>query len=530
MPKIPQYEQGQLASSLVGTPGVDTSGAAAFGAASKALGGVADTAYFLLKEKQTKLEALQKEQKAAYDAMEVAQHQFKIDSVLDNRERTAKETYVGDPDKGVSDLEVGGLADIKKYADGIEDPKIRASVYAQSLNRHRERVGSMKTTWAGTAKIDAGKGKFASMADALTVEAGQTSQVSIGKDPATGADILKPKALDPVEAYKKIQGFGEAAKPFEFVYGSELPAVVRKQQEAAAESYLSTLAYTNPDQLEAVVESGAFNEFIDGKTRNEMYQKVKQYAREEKTLQMEKEKLARTRATLQIGAKLEKLRRSDATAADYDALAGEGASLGLTPAQTNAIRASGTAAQRSAQIQQTREQKEAQRLKTKAAQDAAKTRVNAAVGGFTAFEGKLKATALNRDDNAIKALDDLQRLSADLIAADIAHHQAYGYTSPIIANKRAKVEAYTVGIKNNRQLKRQIREVEDYQKQMAPPRFSNNPKVDLKARDLYNRSLLHNYRVAKEGGKAPNSTANRQKVRNALTQQINAMIRAGQIK
>ena len=68
MPRIPAYEQGQLASSLVGTAGADTSTASVFETAASGFGQVAQQAVYYQAAQQREQYRLQKEAAAAAKA------------------------------------------------------------------------------------------------------------------------------------------------------------------------------------------------------------------------------------------------------------------------------------------------------------------------------------------------------------------------------------------------------------------------------------------------------------------------------
>lgn len=522
MPKIPVYDQQQLASSRVGTPGVDTSVSSAFQSVANNAEQVRNSVYQL----QNDLKTLEAQQQVQSNGMQSAQHQFMVDNVLDQKLSELKTAHAADPDKAVEEFRNFAPDYISKYSDSITNPSVKNTVYTQSLNRAREQVGTMQASWLGEARIKAGIGRYESMADTLNVGMGITQQQKNEK-----GEVIGVTALSVEDAVQKLNNFGQQSLAYQPIYGTKLPQVVRQAQEKGAESYLNTLAYNNPDLLSKVIDNGIFDSYIDGSSRNAIYGKAKSYALEQKKLLVEQQKLETSKAHMEVSTQYEALRRSGTgTTKDYDALADQASLIpGITPGVVNAIRAGGTTELRRQTSEQKAESKASLREQQKASMGQAATTVNNITAEFKPFQTEL-ATALNTRGGAgvASALDRINKLTDKITAADIQYQNAYGRTSSVLAGYKAQLQAYTVGITNGKQFGRQVQEVNNYQRQMAPPRFSNDTKTNSRYQELYRRSVLSTYAAWKQAGKDPTSDSARIKIRNALIQQIQAKMRTNQ--
>jgi len=526
MPKIPTYDQQALASSLVGTPGMDNSGAAA----TQGIASAAEEVGGAVMQYRAELRNLELTQIAQNNAMEVADYQFNTDTALDRKMRELKDTYTSDPDRAVAEFEKYGKDFIDEFKGRIGTPAVKSAYYAQSMGRFREQLGSMRTSWAGEQRIKANIGKFESISDSMQVAMGKTINPNEDMQLRGTTTTQKPSAMSVDEALGTLYKYGNAASAYEPIYGDKLPAIVRANQEKGAINYLNTLAYTNPDQLEQVIKDGVFDDFIDGASRNEIYQKAKSYAREQKTLELEEQKLAIAQSNMDISQKEEALRRSDASAADFDALADEAAKTGQSAARVNSIRAQGTAQQRRLEAKEksaTREAKVEERRKQRETEDVAKGKATTRVNSLTTEFKTLEAGAgdLGKGTNGLDFLNRMTSFYDKLDAADKQYEQAHGFTSPKIAAMKGKLSAYMVGIKNTKQLKRQFEEYNSFQKQTPPGRFSNNAQTNAYWTNLYYRGLANTYAAYKKAGKDPTTAENRTKIRQLLLNDIQTRMR-----
>lgn len=137
MPKIPEYESRQLASSIAGTPGVDTSTAGMFNAASTAFGAVADSARQQLqleyvenmrelRARQAEQRAAEQAQKAATDAAQVSGYDMQFDTAENAVVKTLQEKHGFNTDGAMDAWMTETNRKKQEILDGIGDPLLRA--------------------------------------------------------------------------------------------------------------------------------------------------------------------------------------------------------------------------------------------------------------------------------------------------------------------------------------------------------------------------------------------------------------------
>jgi hypothetical protein len=335
MPKIPQYTQNQLASSLVGTPGVDASAGDVATAVQSGLNtletnirSIAVVEYQenqrALRAKQAEDRALARQQQAMIDDMDAAKAQYDIDRQLDLKMAAIKEQNLDNPDAAVQAMAQIGPEFISEYRDNLNaNDVVKTKAFTGSLNRFREQLGGMQNTWAGEQKVKAGLAKFESMADWTAINIAKNAE-------GTNSMLSVPQAVE------WMQNFAKTSTAFSAIGVNE--ADIRKQTEKMAANYLSRLSYENPDQLTQVIKQGVFDDFIDGASRNKLYNDVESHALARARDQREEQQyttavtMADTTHSLQMGAI-----RGETTPADFQAAREQAAQLKANPSTYRAI-------------------------------------------------------------------------------------------------------------------------------------------------------------------------------------------------
>lgn len=272
MPKIPRYQQGQLASSVVGTPGIDNSTAKLFNEIGSQLNTVRNSMFQVAFEqrrqdlreqaqKERELKAVQKEQQRRVNKVELANHRFQMDSQLDELGNQLRQDHVNDPETVPDLLAKQGRDAISKYAESISNPDVRADFLSQSLNGLRSQTGGAASWAQRQGPINAEKNALSAL-----------DQFSIG----LGNKQFPDEVLDGVAAFEEQYG-----QTYREQFGPKYDLMFQKAKEQGVKNYLSRLSRENPEQLDAVVNSGMFDDHIDQTSITSVYNTYKSYARQQ---------------------------------------------------------------------------------------------------------------------------------------------------------------------------------------------------------------------------------------------------------
>jgi hypothetical protein len=256
MAKINEYQQGQLASPVVGTPGVDNSAAQTLGSiagqANAAGNSIATYARSVLEsqaEQQRQAMAAQRAaQKQLDDASREAYVQSKTaladsdftDLLLQKKQQFFNDTTGMGPDFQKS---AGQIA--KSYVDAEPNPLVKANLQkamASKLEAYNGHVGS----FVESRQVPIIENNIMTAAGALSQSVNQAS-------------------LTPDEVKQKLMQYAQNTAPlYQFTKGNAGPQELReKGWEPAIQGYLSSVSLNNPDGLEATIHSFADGQFID---------------------------------------------------------------------------------------------------------------------------------------------------------------------------------------------------------------------------------------------------------------------------
>lgn len=289
MGKIHPYEQGQLASVAVGTPGVDTSGAELFQAVGKAAAGVQEEVVAAARQNQYLLAQAQREQKArakehreALDAAEVAKHTYNIDRVLDLRRVKTEQEHPDDPTAGVAAYDVGGRQDIDEYIKTVNpelQPKVTKAAYG-SLQASMGRV----TDWESRQRT------ANTMSDAKRVL--EEHAIDLGN------------ASTPEELFAKSKQFDEKyGQTYRSVLGkAQFDEMYRDAKEKGVVNQLARLVDSNPKLAEQIVSDkdpdkdnpyrGVYSDVVDQEKVKEIFRDLRSEARRKQADDETKDRLA----------------------------------------------------------------------------------------------------------------------------------------------------------------------------------------------------------------------------------------------
>lgn len=430
MPKIPRYQQGQLASSVVGTPGVDTSVSDLFKTlasdASQLRNAGMQVAFNAFRQNQIRQaqverekRALEREQSRRLEQVQVANERFNIDGELDALSADLREEFASSPHKAVETFRTKGLEGLNNYVNKIDNPNTRAKVLAESLNGLRSRSKSME---------DWSRGQQLRNAEAGAVSALDTFSKGLGTK-ETPEDVLN--------------GIAEFDSNYGATYRAQFPAkydaLFTKAKVKGIENYLSDVSAHNPEKLNAIIESGVFDEHIGKKEMRGIYAKQKQYAKE--TQKVIDDQVAYDTAvnwTQSIGETSRSLATGSLSMKELDDMKEKAIAEGAPIAVIRSIESQQTALVKQAQ--------KVAKQQVKENNAAFKEGVNK-LKSETAVRGAQAMAKFRPKEESVKAKSD-QLLQYAASLAQVTALQNTPQAHKVFANELIKVQAQLQGLKN----------------------------------------------------------------------------------
>ncbi len=231
MATIPKFERQRLASSLVGTPGVDTSGAAI----ADAVGGVANKTVQVFGQ-----QAIEKKQ--IQDAALANKTMVDYDVALEKAYADHQKTYKGDPTGKTQFLKDEGQRLLQQFADPIDSPQVRGAVERMGYAKLGEKVTN-EVKWADQQSTQNTIDATTTANDTLANEA---YLAGMNNNSTRAAEILTT-AEQNIATAKYVLGEKDAQK-------------LRKN---VAQGYISGLMEQHPEELKAALDRGDFKKILD---------------------------------------------------------------------------------------------------------------------------------------------------------------------------------------------------------------------------------------------------------------------------
>lgn len=279
MAKINPYQQNQLASSLVGTPGVDRSGATlaqnieniAATQAGTALSaerqfqgqanqttaiadaqanltrnqgvaqvdGAIQDASGLLALRMAQNARNEKAQQAAQDAIDTATESSNVNTGIGAAESDVKTEYNNNPKGAPEEFTKRAKQGLSDYLDGSSmAPEVKAAVYKSALERITSKSDALNN-W----KYDRGL----AIADQNIKGAADTLLQSVESHPLNG-EVFNQSLRD----------LDSMAPAYELRYGGDAGKELNKAKSAITEAYASPMARNNPMELMQKIDQGEF--------------------------------------------------------------------------------------------------------------------------------------------------------------------------------------------------------------------------------------------------------------------------------
>lgn len=311
MARIPRYEQGGLASSMVGTPGVNTAGASAYHAAAQGLDTVAgafkSVATFEWEQEQKALRQKQAEQRAAAAHLKTLQYETQaggtkaeFGTALNDMDNQKRQQYMWTTDGAAAAWTQDAQKLMDNKLDSITDPELK-----------------LMTQKALQGELGAKQQQFSDFLNSRIPHIGEANSQKIGD--ALRLSVNNPD-LTPDEVLKTIADFKIDPlnlKTFENTYGPAAEAKMRGYQSDAAKNYLSLVANTGSlAKVKALINDKRFDSIIEGTDKEQFYSRQRTIAADEERAKQHQEQI--TQQTSSIDS-LIRLSNASATGSIYDA-------------------------------------------------------------------------------------------------------------------------------------------------------------------------------------------------------------------
>lgn len=273
MAKIPKYQQDKLASSMVGTPGVDTSMSQAFASGAQALNQVGDTLLRIgqidYQERLREANRIKAEQRAAAKQLQELHVQTvngarkaKYGVGLNGLSNELRQAHMFDINGAMESWNAKSVELMESQLETIVDPRERLMAQKALQAEQASQTEQFQNFLNGRIP-EIGKANFKVIGDGLKIST---------NDPM----------LSPEDVRKKVVAFAEdptVMKSALNVHGPAAPVAIREMQSDAIRNYMSKVAQSgNLDQLNMVI--GAFDDLVEGTDTEEFYSRQRQLARE----------------------------------------------------------------------------------------------------------------------------------------------------------------------------------------------------------------------------------------------------------
>lgn len=510
MPKIPLYEQGRLASSLVGTPGVDNSGQIM--AESVATGLSQLNTALAYKQRQTlaaqkELETLQRNAMAGERVSAISLKKTMIANDL-----KAKHMY--DPDVGEVELNKQLDKLLEDEVAGIQDPMLKALVKGKGFDEivaEKKEYSNFKLSRAVPI-----------MEKSLEAQSGDLAfRVRSAVDPETGR-VDRKTVTGVIEDFNN-RTSGVMAN----LYG---PAAVEKNRQAVGDALTGMLfevAARGPqgtdndakfaDYLKEVYEDPQFNAYIDPKEGKQILVEARRIYAEASRAKEEQNRMVQADTDLRVGETITAAQLSGADASVYRKMYADAKANGASPAVLSSIRSLEVGLYKKA----TGEAKAEGKVKLEALTNNLVVKSTTLTKTFfTRFKESKNASPVNpyKPNEGIKALRDYNDAVAKTIEAQTRYTELTGKQSQKLADQLVKLQAVGRKVTTSQNLKNQTGQYEAFAAAMPSPRFAGSAAIVAAKKKQYNRLRDQAFIDAADKGKI--DTLQNPKTRQAINTYI----------
>lgn len=252
MAKVPQYTQDRLASSIVPVV-VDNSAAQLTEKLNNNVQGLATVTLELSAKKQREVDALNAKIKSVNDTLTAYDRSIAIENEMYDIIEQEKINNIDNPQLAVKNVEARGRELITQRMSELNDNTdiaVKEKMAGIVTNSFRGKLGELRS-WQQAQDTANAQGKIESMFDGLCTRASKSNDLKILSE-CLNFDGYMGKDGEPLS---------EAIK---LAYGKKAPEAIAKAKSNIAKSYvIGLLDRKNPNQVEAVLNSGVLDNYLD---------------------------------------------------------------------------------------------------------------------------------------------------------------------------------------------------------------------------------------------------------------------------
>lgn len=290
MARIPLYDQQQLASQMVGTPGVDRSGAQMFSSLAQAAGGLGDqisrTQYYNKINERKALEAqkkLEAAQTKALDDVDYANAMIELTRQIGEEEQSIKTDYQNDPVGIDKVFQESSTRILDAYAESVSNPRVAQRLKVGGAEYIKNRTTGMIQDYIPSQRTKIAQAKTGEALRGLVGEAGQAADYKT---------YLETRGkLDAMQSTMALSYGADASKNYD------------ETRKAMAKSYLNSQMVKDPTSVKALIESNEFDDDLQsGDARQQLiFRAESQIKMQEREIKQAHQEEALRRRTDDIG-------------------------------------------------------------------------------------------------------------------------------------------------------------------------------------------------------------------------------------
>jgi len=256
MARVNIYTQQRLASSLVGVPEANLSGAAMAGNVANNAGEMAQGSLQLAAQKQAAVDAQQVKLQNINDTITAYQDSTAIETEMWDLVDSKKQEFVNNPKGAIKAIQDGGsdllLERLSQYE---ENPNVQEKMAGILTNSFRGKLNEVHS-WALSQDTANSKNKIQNVLSQLNTQASRTSDIGRVQE------LLSFAELNDEQSGMK---FGDYVK---LAYGANGEEEINKAKEGIAKSYIvGMLDRKQANSVSATLDSGAFDSLLSPEDR-----------------------------------------------------------------------------------------------------------------------------------------------------------------------------------------------------------------------------------------------------------------------
>lgn len=256
MPKIPEFETRQLASQVVGTPGVDTSNERIFNAASRFLGNLAGVSVGLHRLQQSKQQkallqqqALAKKRQQSFIDASAMSHIASLDAEIEKATIDFQQEFEENPFNVSKPYQNRLEGMINDRLEGIENADVRGIVRKKMFNSLPARTRSI-SKWESSQQVKTAFNKAVSSSNDFAVQAYQAGKIGGQEGFQRMLQIIKTRVPDMIVTYDQILSKEQTDQ-----LKQDIP-------KSVVNGYLTGLIENQPIEAKEALSGGVFDKML----------------------------------------------------------------------------------------------------------------------------------------------------------------------------------------------------------------------------------------------------------------------------